>query len=91
MRDFLIIQNKWVGLFILTFGCYITDSTATAELESQNLKNKEDINLINANIDTMHTHTIDNKERIEQLNRTLLNLQEQILMISKSPGHGFFS
>jgi len=78
MRNFLIICNKWVGLFVLTFGCYITDSTATAELESQSLKNKEDINLINVNIDTMRTHTIDNNERLKQLNRMLLSLQEQI-------------
>ena len=78
MRNFLIIRNKWVGLFILTFGCYITDSTETVELESQNLKNKEDINLINADIDTMRTYTIDNNERIEQFNRMLLSLQEQI-------------
>ena len=78
MRNFLIICNKWVGLLILTFGCYITDSTATAELESQNLKNKEDINLINANIDTMRINTGDNNEKMLQLNKKLLSLQEEM-------------
>ena len=43
MRNFLIIRNKWVLLFILTFGCYITDSTATADIESQFAKNKQEI------------------------------------------------
>jgi len=78
MRNFLIIRNTWVGLFILTFGCYITDSTATAELESQNLKNKENMILINTNIDTVSMNASNNNEKIEQLNKKLLNLQEQI-------------
>ena len=51
MRNFLIIRNKWALLFILTFGCYITDSTVTAELESQLEKNKEEIGYINDAID----------------------------------------
>ena len=78
MRNFLIIRNKWLGLFILTFGCYITDSTASAELESQSLKNQENINLINSKIDTINIDANNNAEKIDQLNKKLLNLQEQI-------------
>tara|TARA_B100001750_G_C15498832_1_gene595891 strand:+ start:741 stop:1664 length:924 start_codon:yes stop_codon:yes gene_type:complete len=78
MRNFLIIRNKWLGLFILTFGCYITDSTASAELESQSLKNQEDINLISNKIDTINIDANSNIEKIDQLNKKLLSLQEQI-------------
>ena len=78
MRNFLIIRNKWLGLFILTFGCYITDSTASAELESQSLKNQEDINLITNKIDTINIDANSNTEKIDQLNKKLLSLQEQI-------------
>jgi len=78
MRDFLIIRNKWFSLFILTFGCYITDSTASAELESQSLKNQQNINSINSKIDTMSIKASDNNEKIDQLNKKLLSLQEQI-------------
>ena len=78
MRNFLIIRNKWLGLFILTFGCYITDSTASAELESQSLKNQEDINLISNKIDTINIDANSNTEKIDQLNKKLLSLQEQI-------------
>ena len=78
MRNFLIIRNKWLGLFILTFGCYITDSTASAELESQSLKNQENINLITNKIDTINIDANSNTEKIDQLNKKLLSLQEQI-------------
>ena len=78
MRNFLIIRNKWLYLFILTFGCYITDSTASAELESQSLKNKQDISSINTLIDTINIDANSNNNKIEQLNKKLLSLQEEI-------------
>ena len=79
MRNFLIIRNKWVLLFILTFGCYITDSTATAEIESQLAKNKQEITYISSAIDSI-TH-LDNSSKnsdMDQFDKKLLVLQQQI-------------
>ena len=78
MRNFLIIRNKWVLLFILTFGCYITDSTATEELESQLAKNKQEIIFIINDIDSMRLQTTNESGSIDHLNKRLLIIQEQI-------------
>ena len=78
MRNFLIIRNKWVLLFILTFGCYITDSTATADIESQFAKNKQEIAYISDAIDSLALQTTNESGRVNQINKKLLALQEQI-------------
>ena len=72
MRNFLIIRNKWVLLFILTFGCYITDSTATAELESQLAKNNQEIANISNTIDSLSLNKTDQSGNSAQLNKKLL-------------------
>ena len=78
MRNFLIIRNKWVLLFILTFGCYITDSTATAEIESQLKKNKDEINYINNAIDSISSKNLGESSDLGQFNKKLLVLQQHI-------------
>jgi len=78
MRNFLIIRNKWMLLFILSFGCYITDSTATAELESQLAKNNQEIANISNTIDSLSLNKTDQSGNSAQLNKKLLVLQEQI-------------
>lgn len=78
MRNFLIIRNKWMLLFILSFGCYITDSTATAELESQLANNKQEIIYISNTIDSLSLNKIDQNSNTMQFSKKLLVLQEQI-------------
>lgn len=79
MRNFLIIRNKWVLLFILTFGCYITDSTATAEIESQLAKNKQEITYISSTIDSIANLNNSSKNSdMDQFDKKLLVLQQQI-------------
>ena len=79
MRNFLIIRNKWVLLFILTFGCYITDSTATAEIESQLAKNKQEITYISSAIDSIaHLNNSSENSDMDQFDKKLLVLQQQI-------------
>ena len=76
MRNFLIIRNKWMLLFILSFGCYVTDSTATTEIESQLAKNNQKIAIISNVIDSLSL--TDQSDNLPQLNKKLLVLQEQI-------------
>ena len=76
MRNFLIIRNKWMLLFILSFGCYITDSTATAELESQLAKNNQKIAIISNVVDSLSL--ANQSGDATQLNKKVLVLQEQI-------------
>ena len=76
MTKFSFKRHKYLYLILLTFGCYITDTTATEELQSQNKKNEENIGLVSENLN-------NNSNDIIVLQKKIKSLEEKISVNSE--------
>ncbi len=64
MTNYSFIRHKYILPILLVFGCYITDSTATEELESQSKKNQENIGLLGEDLNNNSNEIILLQEKI---------------------------
>ena len=71
MTNYSFIRHNCLLLILFISGCYITDATATEELQSQSKKNQENIGLIGEDLNT-------NSNDIIALNQKIKDLEVQV-------------
>ena len=64
MTNYSFIRHKYILPILLVFGCYITDSTASEELESKSQKNQENIGLLGEDLNNNSNEIILLQEKI---------------------------
>ena len=84
MTNISFKRHKYLYFILLTLGCYITDTTATEELQSQNKNNEENIGLVSESLNNNSNDIIALQEKIKSLEEKITLNSEYIIGLKDS-------